>query len=139
MVIESTRSKTPDTLKQLITGRRGHKWKIHHRNGDFLECRRENLEVVTQEESSRGNCKIEKRNGMPTTSPYKGVCWCEERGKWLAQINCGGVGYYLGRFDEETAPAPDRGLRGCRRRCTGRSLCTGWSLASRGRKTWSSI
>ena len=105
VVIESTCSKKPATLKQLITGRRGHKWKIRHRNGDFLDCRRGNLEVVTQEESSYGNRKIETRNGMPTTSKYKGVCWNEERGKWLAQINCGGVHYHLGRFDEETDAA----------------------------------
>ena len=44
-------------------------------------------------------------SGREYTSKYKGVCWDEPRGKWLAQISCGEMHRHLGRFDDEIAAA----------------------------------
>lgn len=53
------------------------------------------------------------RAGCETTSRYKGVCWDEDRGKWLAQSNKEGVLRQLGRFDDEidAADAYDNATR----------------------------
>jgi DNA-binding transcriptional MerR regulator/DNA-binding XRE family transcriptional regulator len=101
VVILSTTKARQTPLKQIVTGRSGPRWRIRHANGDFLDCRRGNLVVLDIAEQCRGSRKMRLRAGQELTSKYKGVCWCEERGKWLAQIRKEGVHHHLGRFDDE--------------------------------------
>jgi len=111
VVLSTTGTMKP--LKQFITGVSGRQQCVRHANGDFLDCRRENLVVLDLAERSRGNRKIKMRCGYETTSRYKGVCWDERRGKWLAQISKEGVHRHLGRFDDEidAAEAYDNAAR----------------------------
>ncbi|MFI4915264.1 MAG: MerR family transcriptional regulator [Phycisphaerales bacterium JB060] len=113
VVVLSTVKGRMKPLKQFITGVSGVRWRIRHANGDFLDCRRENLVVLDSAQQSYGNKKIKMRAGYETTSRYKGVCWCEDRGKWLAQINKDGKHHHLGRFDDEidAAEAYDNAAR----------------------------
>lgn len=78
---------------------------VMHRNGDALDCRRENLVVRTYSERSAAARKPRTYQGRACTSRFKGVYWSEERGKWVAQIKVGGVHRVLGRFDDEIAAA----------------------------------
>ena len=75
--------------------------RIIHRNGDILDCRRSNLEVVEQVQVSAGNSKMTGRLGETLTSRFKGVSWQQQRELWCAHICCRGTRYYLGGFDEE--------------------------------------
>ncbi len=113
VVVLSTMTGRMKPLKQFITGVSGRSCCVRHANGDFLDCRRENLVVLDLAQRSHGNRKIKMRAGHETTSRYKGVCWDEERGKWLAQISTKGMYRFLGRFDDEidAAEAYDNAAR----------------------------
>jgi transposase len=92
-------------LRRLIMGVTDRNQNIGHRNGDPLDCRRENLIVRTITQRSRGNRKMKKINGRPPTSKYKGVFWDTWAGKWRARINVGEKNYSLGRFHDEIEAA----------------------------------
>lgn len=92
-------------MRRIILGLKGRRWHISHANGDPLDCRRANLVVRTPTESL-GHARKRKSNaGRPCTSRFKGVCWVEKRGKWLAQIQREGDHRRLGYFDDEIAAA----------------------------------
>ncbi|QQS10247.1 MAG: hypothetical protein IPK69_06405 [Phycisphaerales bacterium] len=79
--------------------------RVHHANGNPLDCRRANLVISNPEQSARGAYKILRRCGRPTTSRYKGVCWNERVGAWTAQIRVADVNSRLGHFDDEAEAA----------------------------------
>jgi hypothetical protein len=60
---------------------------------------------------SQQNANRRKKNGM--SSRFKGVCWDEVNGKWVAQITSRYRNYKLGRFadEREAAKAYDRAAR----------------------------
>jgi hypothetical protein len=93
-------------MRRIILGLAGRQWKISHRNGDPLDCRRANLVVRDQ---THTNAHARKRkvgyDGGPPTSRFKGVCWIERKGKWLAQVSKEGRCRRLGYFDDEIAAA----------------------------------
>lgn len=94
------------TLKRVITGEThaGREVRITHANGDYLDCRRENLVVRDHAEQVRSARKHRTREGRPCTSKYKGVSWAEHCGKWAAHICKDRKRFYLGLFiDEEGA------------------------------------
>jgi hypothetical protein len=73
---------------------------VDHRNGDKLDCTRDNLRAATPEENARN------RGGIPATSSrYKGVCWNRGCGKWQAAIRVRRTLIHLGVFDDEAAAA----------------------------------
>ena len=78
---------------------------VVHVNGDPLDCRRANLKIKTVAQHCQGNRKIRMRKGRPCTSQYKGVCWEERTGFWVAQINVEGLHRRIGRFRDEIAAA----------------------------------
>ena len=100
-------------LARMITGVTGWHERIVHANGDPLDCRRANLIVKTFNEQTFGNRKKGSVNGRKYTSSFKGVCWSEERGKWVAQIVKDGKHRLIGRFYEEidAAQAYDEAAR----------------------------
>lgn len=92
-------------LRRIILGLRGPLWRISHRNGDPLDCRRANLIVRNVTEQLAHSRKRKTVAGRPCTSRFKGVSWLEKRGKWCARISKEGVTRRLGNFDDELAAA----------------------------------
>lgn len=74
---------------------------VDHRNGEGLDCRRDNLRVCT----TKQNRQNMRKTIMPKTSQYKGVCWDKTRNKWRATIKLNREWQYLGRFDDEVMAA----------------------------------
>jgi len=68
---------------------------VHHINGDPMDNRPENLEVMTQ---SR-HATIEMRRRY-SAAGY-GVGWCKRSSKWRARIKTAGKEKHLGLFEEK--------------------------------------
>ena len=92
-------------LRQVIVGVSGTERRVGHRNGDPLDCRRENLFVRSRQEQGRGAKKKALYAGRPSSSRYKGVCFEKWTGKWRAAIVVDGKALRLGRFRDELAAA----------------------------------
>ena len=67
---------------------------VDHISGDILDNRQSNLRLCTH---AQNMCN--KRLTVKNTSGFKGVTFCKSSGKWKAQIQSGGKGLGLGRFD----------------------------------------
>ena len=74
---------------------------VDHANGDGLDCRRSNLRLATnsQNQQNRFIADIEK------TSRFKGVHWCDDSKRWVAQITLDGRSQEIGRFLDEIEAA----------------------------------
>jgi hypothetical protein len=66
---------------------------VDHKNGNGLDCRRENLRPATVSQNN-ANCAIRKTN----SSGLRGVVWIGRRHRWRAQISVGGRFRALGHF-----------------------------------------
>ena len=73
---------------------------VDHRDGDRTNNHLENLRYATHSENNRHRSK--RAN---TTSPYYGVSWQKEAGKWRAQIQIGEKRKNLGCFTSEKQAA----------------------------------
>lgn len=82
---------------------------VDHKNGNTLDNRRGNLRLCSNAENQRAF----KRKRLTVTSKFRGVCWCEGRQKWIAQIKLNGKHFNLGRFssEEDAARAYDAKAR----------------------------
>lgn len=78
---------------------------VDHLNHNTLDNRAANLRVVSREVNQRY-----RRGNSTSTSPFKGVSWCNRTRRWLAQSSIGGrkkfIGYY--QTQEEAADAYDK-------------------------------
>ncbi len=86
----------------------GAKW-VDHKNGDPLDCRKENLRSATMLQNSFNRCQ--KRSSK---APYKGIHLRKKDGKWVANCGPNGPGRkWLGSFNTplEAAFAYDRTAR----------------------------
>ncbi len=73
---------------------------VDHRDGNGLNCTKDNLRMATRQQNQRN-----QRKHLGTSSQFKGVCWDKANRKWLAQIQVDGYLEYLGRFDAELTAA----------------------------------
>jgi hypothetical protein len=78
---------------------------LDHIDGNRLNNSIVNLREATNQENGMNKKKEKYRNGKPTSSRFKGVCWDKQREKWMAQIGIGGEYKYLGRYDSEIEAA----------------------------------
>ena len=67
---------------------------VDHINGDKLDNRAKNLQIVT----NRHNTSKDKKN---KTSNYTGVSWHKIHKKWVSSIKINGKSIYLGNFINE--------------------------------------
>lgn len=74
---------------------------VDHKNGDGLDCRRENLRPATSQQNSQAF----RRKISGTTSQFRGVSWCNRDQKWVAHIGIGRKQFHLGYFVYEDAAA----------------------------------
>jgi AP2 domain/HNH endonuclease len=93
-------------LHHAILGQRKPKTETDHRNGNGLDCRRDNLRTATHKENSRNT-----RRPRTNTSGYKGAYRYKK--KWAAHISVDGRTLYLGYYatPEEAANAYDNAAR----------------------------
>lgn len=104
-VVLSTDDNDHIPLKRIVMGVTDPAVRVSYVNGDPLDCRRSNLVVRDMSQVSRGSRKMRFQRGEECTSKFKGVTWCADREKWLAQIRKGGVHKHLGRFHDEVEAA----------------------------------
>ena len=71
--------------------------KVDHKDRDPLNCRKSNLRLVTDSESSSNVSGRGK-------SSYRGV-YATPSGRWAASVKYGGTKYHLGTFDTEEEAA----------------------------------
>lgn len=74
---------------------------VDHRDGNGLDCRKENLRYATR----LNNGSNKRKTIRPSTSKYKGVCWRKDANCWRASIRVRGVLKSLGNFLNETEAA----------------------------------
>lgn len=68
---------------------------VDHKNGNGLDCRRDNLRLATKQQNNQ-NRGIQRNN----TSGYKGITLVKKTGKWRAGIGVNGRRIVLGTFDD---------------------------------------
>ena len=80
---------------------------VDHRNGDGLDCRRDNLRKASPSQNAAN------RSTKEHTSRYKGVSWDKRAARWRADLRYGYRSITLGRFEseEDAARAYDRAAR----------------------------
>lgn len=67
---------------------------VDHINGNGLDCRRDNLRVVTDRQNKFNRPKYSRNS-----TGFKGVSFVRSRNKYQASIRSGALVRYLGRFD----------------------------------------
>lgn len=86
-----------------------HRWlmsaapgtEVDHRNGNGLDNRRLNLRIATHAQNQQNSSKQRRL----CRSRFKGVCWSNAAGKWLAYIGIDRKQRHLGCFVSETEAA----------------------------------
>lgn len=71
-----------------------------HIDGDGLNNRRVNLRTVTNAENHQNT-----RAHRDAVSPYRGVSFCKQTGRWKARVCHNGRDYWAGRHTTELAAA----------------------------------
>jgi HNH endonuclease len=81
-------------------------FQVDHKNGNGLDCRKENLRVRTQSGNLQGFQKKRK-----SKSAYRGVWRDDIRGTWNAYVGFNGKKIHLGRHEKEVDAAIARDLK----------------------------
>jgi hypothetical protein len=66
---------------------------VDHRDGDKMNCRRDNLRAATRAQNG-----FNRGADAKNTSGAKGVSWVKAKGKWRAEICANGKRQHLGYF-----------------------------------------
>lgn len=81
-----------------IGERNGQILQIDHKDEDKLNCRIDNLQLLSQRQNTAKYFKTQK-----TSSKYTGVCWHKNRQKWRVHITinseCKHLGYFTNEFE----------------------------------------
>ena len=77
----------------------GHNLEIDHIDGDRLNNRIENLQIVTHR-ANASTCFVKGKENY--SSKYTGVIWYKRDSRWRSQITINGNPKFLGYFDSET-------------------------------------
>lgn len=80
---------------------------IDHKNGQTLDCQKNNLRWTTQTKNLAGFNRVRTKK----SSRFRGVCLEGRTGKWLAQVCFARKIEWLGRFDCEIDAARVRDRR----------------------------
>lgn len=83
----------------------GRASQVDHINMDKLDNRKSNLRLCNNTLNQANSKKRKYRNGIKTSSEYKGVHWRKDMNKWAARISHKGKRYYLGYYDDEREAA----------------------------------
>lgn len=70
---------------------------VHHINGNRIDNRRQNLEIVTASE----NAHQKKEKSKSASSQYFGVTFHKQTNKWMASIKKNHMKHYLGIYENE--------------------------------------
>lgn len=84
-------------LHRELLGITDPKIKVDHRDGNGLNCQRENLRVATNSQ----NHQAKTTRPAHFRSRYRGVHWHKQNQKWCASIRKGSERKYLGSFNHE--------------------------------------
>lgn len=78
---------------------------VHYKDGNFLNIKRGNIELITHRLAHQKQQKSKTSSGMVPTSIYKGVSWNKFANKWSASITVNFKKKHLGYFltEEEAA------------------------------------
>ncbi|MCL2925329.1 MAG: hypothetical protein MGF17_12115 [Trichodesmium sp. MAG_R04] len=68
---------------------------VYHINHNKLDNQRENLRLV------KGSARMHRRPSVKHSSKYRGVYWCKDKCKWIAEIKVYKKQIRLGRFEVE--------------------------------------
>lgn len=81
--------------------------RVDHRDGNGCNDQKGNLRPATNQQ----NCQGFRQPKVGASSKFRGVTWHRQRGKWAAQLCCGGKHISLGLFtsEVEAAKAYDKG------------------------------
>jgi hypothetical protein len=81
-------------LHNFILGNPAPGMEIDHRDGNGLNCQKDNMRYCTHADNSKNQSK--RKNN---TSGYKGVFWSRGRKKWCAHITVNYKRIFIGYFD----------------------------------------
>jgi hypothetical protein len=85
-------------LHRFVLGlRKGDRRLIDHKNRLPLDCRKENLRIVTSS-GNRANVAVQSHS----KTGLKGVCWARREQKWRATISWEGTTHHLGYYTEKS-------------------------------------
>jgi hypothetical protein len=73
---------------------------VDHKNGNGLDNQKQNLRPATYSQQQANN--ISRRKG---SSKFRGVCWNQNKQKWVAQLIFEGDKQFLGYFSSEKEAA----------------------------------
>ena len=100
--------KTREYLHRFLLSPEPHEW-VDHKDGDGLNCTRQNLRLTDR----KGNARNAPKPESGFTASYKGVAHHKNRENWTAAIQVEGKEIHLGTYatEEEAALAYDAGAR----------------------------